>query len=178
LRGQDGRVLVVVGGLPASGKSTLSGALARRIGAAHVRVDTIEQAVVRSGVAAHPIGPVGYTVAYAVAGDLLAAGLSVVADSVNPLPVTREAWRAVARKVGVEAVEVEVVCSDPAEHHCRATGRTSDIPGLVPPSWQEIIERDYQPWDHPHAVIDTAGRCVEDCLHRLLAALPRPTFPT
>jgi predicted kinase len=115
-------VLVIVAGLPAAGKSTLSRALARRVGAAHVRVDTIEQAVVRSELAAHPVGPVGYAVGYAVAADLLAAGLGVVADSVSPLPVTREAWRAVAQTAGVAAVEVDVVCSDPAEHQRRASG--------------------------------------------------------
>ncbi|MEN3357506.1 MAG: hypothetical protein V7637_1488 [Mycobacteriales bacterium] len=167
-------MLIIVSGLPAGGKTTLSRALARRTGAAHVRIDTIEQAVVRSGAAAHPVGPVGYAVGYAVAADLLVAGLSVIADSVNPLPVTRDAWRAVAQVAGTDAVEVEVVCSDPTEHRRRATSRASDIPGLQPPTWQEITDRDYQRWDRPHTVIDTAGRTVEDCLAELLAALTPP----
>jgi predicted kinase len=167
-------VLVIVGGLPASGKTTLARALAGRIGAAHVRIDTIEQAIVRSGAARQPVGPVGYAVGYAVAADLLAGRLSVVADSVNPLPVTRAAWRAVAEAAGAEVVEVEVLCSDPAEHRRRATGRNVDIPGLRPPTWQEITGRDYRPWDRPRTVIDTTGRTVEDCLAELLTALPGP----
>jgi predicted kinase len=170
-------MLIIVGGLPAAGKTTLSRALARRIGAAHVRIDTIEQAIVRYGAAAQPVGPVGYAVGYAVAADVLAAGLSVIADSVNPLPVTRDAWRAVAQAAGTDAVEIEVVCSDPTEHRRRATGRAADIPGLQPPTWQEITDRDYQPWDRAHTVIDTAGRTIENCLNELLTALPAPASP-
>jgi hypothetical protein len=39
-------------------------------------------------------------------------GRTVVADSVNPLAVTRDAWRQVAATTSSEIVEIEVVCSD------------------------------------------------------------------
>ncbi|MDO4899240.1 hypothetical protein [Actinomyces sp.] len=39
----------------------------------------------------------GYTVGYAVAGDLLDGGNDVFAECVNPLPLTRDAWRETAR---------------------------------------------------------------------------------
>ena len=42
------------------------------------------------------MGDSGYRAAYAVAEDNLRLGHVVIADSVNPWPVTREAWRAVA----------------------------------------------------------------------------------
>ena len=103
-------MLIVFAGLPASGKSTLSAALARHTDAVYVRVDTIEQAIRDSGLSAD--GPVGYMVAYGIARDNLRTGRTVVCDSVNPLAVTRHAWRDVALQVGVPCVEVEVVCSD------------------------------------------------------------------
>ena len=57
-------VLVVVGGLPATGKSTVASALARQAGFIFVRVDRIEQAIIDSAGLRQPLGPVGYTVAY------------------------------------------------------------------------------------------------------------------
>lgn len=49
-------MLIVIGGLPGIGKTTLARLLAARLGAVHLRVDTIEQAIVRAGLARHPVG--------------------------------------------------------------------------------------------------------------------------
>jgi predicted kinase len=54
-------------------------------------------------------GPAGYVVGYGVAANNLRLGLHVVADSVNPLPVTRDAWREVAKCLELPFVEIEVV---------------------------------------------------------------------
>jgi len=113
-------------------------------------------------------------VGYAVAGDNLRLGRHVVADSVNPIPVTRDAWLAVAKAAGVIAIEVEIVCSDRLEHRRRVEEREVDVPGLVPPSWHEVIARDYRPWGTAQLVLDTARRtpvdCVADVVNHLAAA--------
>ena len=160
-------------GLPATGKTTIARTLAREIGAVHLRIDVIEHAVTESGLARHPLGPVGYVIGYALAGDYLRQGLSVVADSVNPLGITRDAWRRVARAGSGGYLEVEVVCSDRAEHERRASGRTSDIPGFPLPTWQDIISREYEPWDRAHVVVDTATATEAGCVSRLRSALDR-----
>jgi predicted kinase len=172
-------MLVVVGGLPATGKSTVSRAAAERVGAAYVRIDTIEHAISRfearekSGEQLrHAVTwGLGYDVAYAVARDLLRQGSQVFAECVNPLKITREAWPEVAETTGADLVEVELVCSDPVEHERRATVRTVDIPDLVLPTWADILEREYEPWDRPHVVLDTAGKPAEDTVAALLEAL-------
>jgi predicted kinase len=175
-------ILVVVGGLPATGKTTVSRAAARRTGAAYLRIDTIEQAIAgfaareNSAEALHHAVTwgLGYDVAYAVARDLLRQGAYVLAECVNPLTITRHAWRDVAEAAGARLVEVELVCSDPAEHERRATTRTTDIPGLTLPTWQDILEREYEPWDRAHVVLDTAGTPAEDTVTALCAAIENP----
>jgi predicted kinase len=164
-------MLVVLGGLPASGKTTLARLLATRTGAVHVRVDTIEQALVRAGVARHPVGPAGYVVGYALAEDHLRQGLTVVAESVNPLAVTRDAWRDCAVRAGVRCVEVEVVCSDADEHRRRVHSRTVDVPGLPVPGWEQIAGREYEAWERDHVIVDTAGRTPEESAASLLEAI-------
>ncbi|MEV6941863.1 AAA family ATPase [Streptomyces sp. NPDC051172] len=164
-------MLVVIGGLPATGKTTLARLLAAQTGAVHVRVDTIEQALVRSGLARHPVGPAGYVVGYALAEEHLRQGLSVIAESVNPLAVTRDAWRDAAVRAGVAWAEVEVVCSDPTEHRRRMASRSVDIPGLPLPDWDEATGRRYEPWDRERIVVDTAGATPEESLAALVRAI-------
>jgi len=150
-------MLIVLGGLPGTGKTTIARELVAHLGgAAYLRIDTIEQALRSTGVLPGDVGPAGYVVAYELARSNLSLGQTVVADCVNPLPVTREAWRAVAADVSSRIVEVEVVCSDEAEHRRRVEQRSIDVPGLVPPTWAAVQQHDYAPWSTQRLVVDTA----------------------
>ena len=164
-------MLVITAGLPGTGQSTVCRPLARRTGAVHLRIDTIEQAVVHSGLAQHPVGPVGYSVGHALTRDFLRQGLSVVIDCVNPLALTRNAWRQVADDFQVPVLEVEVVCSDVVEHRRRAESRPEDIPGLVWPTWREIMAREYETWTRDRLIIDTATVRVPEAVERLTLAM-------
>jgi predicted kinase len=147
-------MLVILSGLPGVGKTTIARELARTIGAVHLRIDSIEQALRRAG---HRVEAEGYEIAYAVAEDNLRAGRTVIADCVNPLPLTRGAWRFVAERAGVAALDVEIVCSDTAEHRRRVESREPDIAGHACPTWQDVVERDYRDWDRDRLVVDTAA---------------------
>lgn len=157
-------MLVVFGGLPGTGKTTLARALAARRGAVYLRIDEIEQAIRAAGLAGADIGPAGYIVANALAASNLANGMTVVADSVNPVPLCREYWRKTAADAGAALCEVELVCSDPDVHRRRIETRRADIPGHTLPDWQAVLARDYTPWLEPHLVIDTASHSAEEAL--------------
>lgn len=154
-------MLIILGGLPGTGKTTVARELARQLDAVHVRIDSIEQAIRDSGIADGPMNDAGYRVGYAVAEDNLRVGRLVIADSVNPLPASREAWRAVAKRAGTRALDVEMICSDPERHRERVETRVADIPGHRVPTWQEVVDRDYHPWQGDRLVIDTAFLRVE-----------------
>ena len=162
-------MLIVFAGLPGTGKSSLASELARRLDAAYLRIDSIEQALANSSLGIRPAADAGYMAGYALAEDNLRIGRTVVADSVNPLHVTRNAWLAVAERAGREAVEVEVVCTDPIEHRRRIETRSSDVPGLPLPTWRDVLGREYHTWDRDRIVVDTAGRSVEQCADELVA---------
>jgi hypothetical protein len=79
----------------------------------------------------------------------------VIGDSVNPLAITRDAWVDVATEAGARFVEIELVCSDAAEHRRRIKMRPADAAGLKPLTWQDVMSRDYERWNREHIVIDT-----------------------
>jgi predicted kinase len=166
-------VFVVFAGLPGTGKSTIARALAAELGAVWLRVDSLEQAIRASGVVDGDLRDAGCRAAYAVAEDNLRLGRTVIGDSVNDWMLTRNAWRDVGLRAGVRVVEIETICSDLAEHRQRIETRSNEVPGMILPSWREVIDRDYRTWDREHVTIDTAGRSVEACVELIRAALPR-----
>lgn len=149
-------MLHIFAGLPGTGKSTLARQLARERDAIYLRIDTIEQALREAGGLAD--GSEGYAVAYGLAEDNLRLGHAVVADSVNPLKITRVAWRNVAARAGTAFVEIEVVCSDISEHRARIKSRAHVTGGPAGLRWDDVLERTYEPWDTGRIVIDTAGQ--------------------
>jgi len=164
-------MLIILSGLPGTGKTTIARELARSLGAVHVRIDSIEEAIDRSGIAARPMNDAGYRVAYAVCEDNLRLGLTVIADSVNPLTITRDAWMEVARRAGVPFANVEVVCSDATEHRGRIETRPR-VAGSRSLTWEDVLAREYHRWMEPRITIDTAHLSVHDAVVMIRSLLP------
>jgi predicted kinase len=169
-------MLIIFGGLPGTGKTMIAMELARQLGGVYLRIDSIEQALRDSALLTDALEDAGYRVGYAVAEDNLRLHRPVIADSVNPLKLTRDAWLDVAKRAQVSAIEVEVKCSDADEHRRRVETRSVDISGLRLPTWKEVVSRDYHPWDREHVVIDTAGQSVDRSVRTIRKALPEQSF--
>ncbi len=120
-----GRVrLVVVGGLPGTGKSTVASGIAAALGAAHLRSDDVrkEREGLEPGTAA--AAPPGeglyrpdrvaatYADLFARAGDLLGRGVSVVVDATFAEPARRDEARRLAAATYADLDEL--VCRAPA----------------------------------------------------------------
>ena len=166
-------MLIALGGLSGVGKTTIARALAARIGAVHIRIDSIEDALRQSSTRVEPMNDAGYVVGYAIAEDNLRLGLTVIADSVNPWPETRDAWVAVATRAGVRTVEVEIICRDRDEHRRRVESRRQAESGA--PTWDDVVARDYRNWGRAHLVVDSAGRSVADAADEIEAAIRSST---
>jgi predicted kinase len=156
-------VLVTLAGLPGTGKTSLARALAVQLPAVHVRIDTLEAAIAGSSLG--EAAEAGYLAGYAVAGDNLALGLDVIADSVNALEITRQAWRDTAAAVHVRLLEVELICSDSSEHRARVEAGTGRA------GWSDIQARRVDPWTTEILRLDTAVLSVEAAADAVVKAL-------
>ena len=156
--------LIVFSGLPGTGKTTVSKALAARLGAVYLRIDTIEQAMKAAG--AERIGPAGYAVANALAVANLRLGHSVVADCVNPVRASRLGWRDAAVQAAVPLVDIYLICSDAAEHRRRVEARVADIPGHILPGWDAVMQHAFEARDGDYLLLDTAALAPADLVER------------
>jgi predicted kinase len=160
----------VLAGKPGTGKTTLARGLVSALHAVYLRVDAIETAVIRSGLAELPVGVVGYLVAQEVARSNILLGAVVVVDAVNPVPDARRGWRVLASETGVSLTVFETSLVDVEEHRRRVIARLPDLPGQSVPTWEQVGAGAYEPWDvgrdGPRIVIDTT-----DAQHALSTAI-------
>ena len=164
-------MLYIFSGLPASGKSTLAQSLANRVGAAYLRVDTLEQAFVEFyGV---EIYAEGYQLCYRLAEENLLLGVPVIADSCNPVRMSRDEWEQVATRSGAIFTNIEIHCSDSNEHRKRVEQRieAANEPTGHLPTWDQVQKRHYEPWHKEVITIDTAAISVKTAFAQLCREL-------
>ena len=162
-------MLIVVGGLPGVGKTTVARAVAGRLPAAHLRIDTFEAALVRLGLVGE-VGAQGYELALAAADTCLTAGTDVVVDAVFDVAAARRPFRDLGARHGVAVHWVRLICADRGEHERRVTGRAADLAGHTVPSWAAVRARRVDQWHERHTVVDTAAG---DPVAAVLSALAR-----
>jgi predicted kinase len=149
-------VLIVVSGLPGTGKSTIADGIARARGAPVLSVDPIESAIVRAGLApSFETGLAAYLVAEACADAFLEAGLDAIVDAVSSMEEARDMWRALAARHDVP-LRVIVCTLDEAQVGLeRLTGRDRGL--ALPEPAREDVERrriEWHPWPEPDLVLD------------------------
>jgi len=165
--------LISLSGLPGVGKTTLARELAKRTGAVHLRVDSVEAAMKNSILKIHPAEDAGYLVVASLAKDNLLLGRDVIADTVNPLGVTRKLWSDVSIQAKAALVNIEVTCDDEGIHRERVESRESDIEGLVVPTWRDVVAREYEAWAEDRIIVDTSKRPAAECAELILRALAK-----
>lgn len=156
-------VLVVMAGLPGTGKSTIAEVLGARLRASIVSVDPIESAILKAGIDAdQPTGLAAYLVAETMAEQVLASGRTVIVDAVNAVEPARLQWRDLAQRAGVSLRVIEVVCSDGDLHQRRLEKRMRAWPHLQEVSWRAVEQsvEGYEEWKGksaalPRVTVDT-----------------------
>jgi len=167
-------MLIIFGGLPGVGKSTIAKKLAATLKAVYLRIDTIEQAIKdasKIGGQQIEVTAEGYIAACAIAKDNLELGLTVITDSVNPVEITRTQYRKTATDSNSRFFEVEIICSDRNKHKERVEMRSTSIPDFKLPSWQDVLSKEYETWQTKQLSIDTAHTTPQEAVNIIMSKI-------
>jgi len=149
-------VLIVLSGLPGSGKSGIADGVGSALRIPVLSVDPIESSILRAGIErSFETGLAAYIVAETLADRAMADSLDVVIDAVNSVEPARDMWRALAWKHGAALVIIECLVSDRATHAAGLAGRDRGL-ALPEPSWEDVERRrvEWTRWPEPHLSLD------------------------
>ena len=160
-----GQRLVVVAGVPGTGKSTLADRLGGTLGAPVFAVDWVLGALTPFGGRSfdHPL-EIGDELLTTLAYRQLALGQSAILDSPAESEATRARWTSLAAHFGAVLAVIVCRCSDEAIHQERLTSRSRGIPGWHEGgNWDNVRQRRdrFARWDGDHLEVD-AARPIED----------------
>ncbi|GAA1916216.1 hypothetical protein GCM10009775_05860 [Microbacterium aoyamense] len=174
-------MLVVISGLPGTGKSAVAVEVARRTGAVHLSIDTVEDAMLGGGLErSWTTGAAAYEAVRAVAEQNLALGLRVVVDAVNDSEIARDTWRRAAGATNASLTFVLLMLDDETEHQRRLAVRERNLRSIVEPTWDDVRRRaaEFEPWLGDHLRVE-ADRPLAQIVDEVVAGIrPRHILVT
>jgi predicted kinase len=168
-------MLVVISGLPGTGKTTVARAVAEQLSAVHLSIDEVEDALLGAGLErGWTTGVAAYEVVRVLAESNLTLGRTVVVDAVNDSEPARATWPRAARAAGVDVRFVVLVATDEERHRQRLESRGARFSHLPEPTWQDVRARatTCEPWVGDHVTID-ADQPLAQVVRLVLEAVSR-----
>ncbi len=151
--------LIIVSGLPGSGKSTVAESLAEETLSPIFSVDPIEASLIKSGLKrSFETGLAAYLVAETLADEQLKRSLSVIIDAVSPVQEARDMWNDLAHKRNATLIIIECVLGREL-HQKRIESRIRNMHGIPEVTWEDVENRrkKYLPWKEERLMLNTAN---------------------
>lgn len=152
-------MLIVISGLPGTGKTAVAAEVARAADAIHLSIDTVEDALLGAGFPrSWTTGVAAYEAVRAAAEQNLDLGRVVVVDAVNDSEPARDSWRRAVATTGAPLMFVLLTLDDEVEHRRRLEGRSRNLTNVLEPSWGDVSSRraSFEPWTDVHVRVNAS----------------------
>jgi predicted kinase len=141
--------LIIMSGLPGSGKSVIAEGIASRLSLPLFSVDPIESAIIQAGITkSFETGLAAYLVAKNLAAEQLKLGNSVIIDAVNAEEEGKDIWRSLAKDFKLQLTVIETSLENTDEHRKRIESRLRGLHGMSEVTWEKVVDRQkiYTQW--------------------------------
>jgi predicted kinase len=149
--------LIVITGLPGTGKSAIAEPLAVELAIPAFAKDWVEASILKTG--ARPAGGAGrhrVRPAHCRGPRQLMLGQGVILDSVASTTSIRSVWRSLALESDADWLVIECICSDASLHRERLSRETRNIPDWPEREWADVerVSSYFEPWAEDRLVLD------------------------
>lgn len=156
-RSSLGLCLIVMSGLPGTGKSTLATAISDITYLPLISPDVIKEALIKNGeLSDYRDGSLTWQAATREAEKQLRQGNPIIIDAINAEAAAKETWITLAGRLDARIIVIECYVSDSAVHKIRIKNRKKNLIGIPEVDWDWVENRRsvYTHWSIPILRID------------------------
>ena len=154
------QVLIIVCGLPGTGKTTIAQEIAKKIKASHLNIDSIRKRLFKKPKYTYFESALVYRVLFLIAEELLKKKINVVLDATFVFKFSRDEAKELAKKYKTQFKIIEAKCQKKILlkriRKRKKTRALSDADEKV----YFKIKKEFQPIKKKHFVIDNSGKIV------------------
>ena len=154
--------IIIVGGVPGAGKSTLAKALSKELNIPTFSKDELEAAVSRVGLCNNKeTKGVGFEIMAALAKNQIETNNSAIFDFIASKSRIMEQW---PELLETDIKYIECICSNEYIHRERIQSRNRNIEGWYELEWKDVltIKKYFQPLMADHLILDSVDDLGEN----------------